>query len=327
MAMTSRDLFNELSNIDEELVKEAGSVVKKEVMPMKKSYGKLVGIIAMAAAACIVLVAGSIVSIGFINRRFKESGKIAAETNDSYIYGTEQATHVIYTRDMIYFEGNTYYLCDGQLNKGVFVGEAGQNPKYDTSDYVGCPVYLVEGRKGTYKLVLEKNGETYLFRLYEWGDEPSMTEYARIYGVCEASDIVSVKLEWDYNVDAGYAGRAVVTDSESLKEFYDIFFNLALDSEGFTDIVDKMAAQDLKEWKEAGGGQVYEDENGGKYTAGYSGTTAFDNNVNITITTKDNEEMVFDYFPKIAYVNRFTATDELVDWIDTHKNAQTVAKR
>ena len=328
MVMTSRDLFNELSNIDEELVEEAGRVVKKEVKPMKKNYGKIFGI---AAAACVFIVAGSIVSIGLANHRFKESGKIAAESGDDYIYrhdmSTEQATWFLYTKDMIYFEGNTYYLMDGHLGKGVPVGEAGQNPEYDTSDYAGYPVYLVEGCKGTYKLVLEKNGEEYLFRLHEWGAEPTMSEYARVYGVMSASDIVSVKLQWGYDINKGYTGRSIITDSESLKTFYDIFFKLELDSKGYDAIVDKMAADDLKAWKEAGGqvvGNEYETKN---YTPAYSGTKAFDNNVNILITTADNETIVFDYFPKIGYVNRFKATDELIDWIDMQKSAKTVACR
>ena len=47
----------------------------------------------------------------------------------------------------------------------------------------------------------------------------------------------------------------------------------------------------------------------------------------INITTADNETMVFDYFPKLGYVNRFKATDELIDWIDMQKSTQTVAYR
>ncbi len=332
--MTSRDLFNELSNIDESLIEEAGNVKMKEVQPMKKNYLKYMWPVA-AAAACVLIVAGSIISINFLHNRFAigvdDSSKIAAKSADEYIYVDkslpENEMHVVYAKDMIYFEGNTYYLIDGVLEKDIWIGESGQNPEYSASDYAGYPVYLVKGRKGTYKLVLQKGDEEYVFRLYEWGDEPNMQEYARVYGVTEASDIVSVKLEWDYVVNKGYTGNAVISDSESLKSFYDIFFNLALDSDGYKKIVDKMSAEDIKAWREAGGDKVYEDENGGQYMVGYSGTTAFGNDMKITIRTADNEEVSFSYYPKIGYVNRFMATDELVDWLDTHKKAQTVAYR
>lgn len=325
--MTSRDLFNELSNIDEKLVEEAGSIERKEAKPVRKNYLKVIGPL-VAAAACFVLVAGGVGVKNLITAKpdcgENSPGETERDTDNKYVYidETVAATYVIYVKDFVYFEGNTYRQCltDEEFEKGELIGEVGQNPEYDTSDYVGCPVYSIKGRKGTAKILVEKDGETRVFWLHEWGYEPDIDDYMRLDGITEASDIVSVELHWNFTRGEGYTGNALIEDSESIDAFYNILTGLVLDSEGYTKIVEEFAARDYAAWVESGGNQVYEDENGGRYTLAYEGTTAFDNFTHISIKTTDNEELSFSYYPKIGYVYQFKAPDELVSWLETHKN-------
>ncbi len=323
--MTSRDLFNELSNIDDSLIEEAGNVERKEVQPMKKNYLKYMWPFA-AIAAGFILIAGGAVSIRFLGDKFgigplyNYTADVAIDIAVEVERDTEGAIEIIYVKDFVYFDGNTYLATDEEVIKGELLGEVGQNPEYDTSDYVGCQAYLIEGCKGTLNIAVEKDGKVVRCILHEWGSQPDMAAYMKVYGITGAEDIKSVSLEWDYNSqDNKYMGSAFVDKPEDIAEFYNILSMLLLDEEGYDAILNSISKTDYDAWVESGGNKVYEDESGGQYTAGYSGTTAFKDNTRISIETADGS-LEFDYYPKMGYMNRFKATDDLVNWLTEHKN-------
>lgn len=319
--MTSKDLFSKLSNIDEGLIEEAGDVKVKERHAMKKNYLRHIWPFAAVAAGFILIVGGA-VSIKFLGEKFGiltpaiEYAELTVPSNIEVAIDVD----VVHVKDFVYFDGNTYLATDEEVVKGELLGEVGQNPEYDTSDYAGCQAYLIEGCKGTLSIAVEKDGKVVRCNLFEWGKEPDMATYMKVYGITGTEDIKSVLLEWDYNVkNNNYAGMVLVDETEDIAAFYNVLSKLLLDKEGYDTILDSMSKADYEAWKKAGGDKVYEDESGGQYTAGYSGTTAFNDSTKISIETADGT-LVFDYFPKMGYMNRFKVTDELVSWLTEHKN-------
>ncbi|MBQ9765420.1 MAG: hypothetical protein IJW18_04420 [Lachnospiraceae bacterium] len=324
--MKTKDLFKELSNIDDKLIEEASLNEAEEgdvsVDKEGKRYvngrlrNKIISYGAMAAGLLIVIGVGLGVAVNGNNR---------GEKNQRETMATEACTEpaletmVVNTKDMMLFEDNIYYTDGEEAVKGTLIGEAGQPPAYGTSDYVGCPVYLVEGHKGTLRVAVEKDGKVVLFRLREWGKEPNMELCKRVYGILSADDIESVRVEWNYDPNAGgYQGDVTLksgSDDEKIAWLYDILSELILDAEGHREIVDKISKADYDRWVEEGN-KAYTNETG-SYVPAYGGTSAYSNNVHIIIRSNDGSEFDMDYYPKIAYISYFTATDELVDWIDS----------
>lgn len=328
--MKSEDLFREIGNIDESFIEECSDVeAKKEVHAMKKNFWKYA-----AVAAGFIVVTGGFVAVAGAGLNLVRYGSFFGKTevetlidvampttSQDLLLETELSTYVL-SKDLVYFDGNTYInQTNEEAEKGELLGVAEQSTEYGYSDYEGCPVYLVDGCKSKMKIVVEKDGKFLLYKLWSWGYEHDMAGYKDMYGITEAEDIVSVVLKWNYDKET-YKYLNIVTlttdsDKAAIGEFYNALNALVLDETGYTAIVDKISAEDLAAWRAGGGDQVYEDETG-KYTLPYTGTTAFNNNISIHIETKDGETMQFDYYPKIEYMNRFKATEELKAWLDSY---------
>lgn len=305
--MTGKDLLKGIGSIDSDLIDEA----MKEAGTAGNGKRRRVLSVSGILAASVLIFAGISIMWKVNGDTVRRETDPAGDTKIS----SENETAIFHTTGMVLFNGNVYYFSGETGVKGELIG-TGQDTGYGTSDYAGCPVYLLEGHKGTLRIVIEKDDRYCVFYLWECGHEPDMADYFGIYGINEASDIVSVKLSWNPNDKGLYDNETTVTDRERLARFYDILKSLVINRDGYQSRLDRISREDYERWTAgvhgteqhiASDGEVY-------VTGGYRGTTAFENSIRIVICTGDGEEWEMSYYPKLGYMNYFAATEELTDW-------------
>lgn len=339
--MTSKDLFKEMNNIDDNFIDEASDCadVAKDSTVNQKFTGKK----RFFTKKNIFRAAGALAAICFVVcvGRASEGMKRGNGDNETHtatdierpagdvIYSTENEIYVWRTDELVCFGGHMYSACtkssiitgetveETLLKKGTLLGKVEDSKKYGESIYKDCPIYSVEGKKGTRQIIIEHEGELLLFSLSEFLYTPDMEEELRVCGIFAAEDIQSVSLEWTgiYGDGELYESKSVITDKEVTEELYDILVTLSLDVNGYNAALQPVVDADLKAWKESGGDEVQTAEDGSVFTSAYRGTTAFDNSVSIELLSYDDEELMFVYYPKLEYMGFFKATRELVDWI------------
>ena len=341
--MTSKDLFREIGNVDDSLIEEAFECegeAKENTAVQKPSAKKnffaksnIFKIAGVAAAACFVVCVGWGISRINFDDGGDETGKQSYVKDGTVATGieiaTEDALFWYRTDELVYFGGHMYrtYSNNGGvigetieetlLKKGELFGKVEDSKQYGESIYKGCPIYSIEGRKGTRQILVEHEGELLLFGLHEWLYTPDMLEELKVCGILAAEDIQSVTIKWN-RADGGvgnYQSDRVITDKAVTEALYNILTGLVLDKAGYEAVLQPIVDTDLKAWKESGGGEVQTAEDGSKFTAGYRGTTAFDNSVEIELFSGDNEELRFTYYPKLGYLGFYKGTAELTDWI------------
>lgn len=343
--MTSKDLFKEMNNIDDNFIDEASdctdvakdSTVNQKFTGKKRFFTKKNIFRAAGALAvlCFVVCVGR-ASEGMKRGSGENETHIVAgneHSEEDAIYSSLPETEIgIYeyrTDELVYFGGHMYKTCTKSniitgetieeifLNKGTWLGKVENSKEYGESIYKDCPIYSVEGKKGTRQIIVEHEGELLLFSLSEFLYTPDMEEELRICGIFSAEDIQSVSLEWTGNYGDGelYESKKVIADKKATEELYNILVALSLDKDGYNAVLKSVADADLKEWKESGGDEVQTGAEGETFVSAYRGTTAFDNSVSIKLLSYDNEELTFSYYPKLEYMGFFKATRELVDWI------------
>ncbi len=352
--MTSKDLFREMNNIDDNLIEEAGDFVgatKKADSGEQKSQGKkfytksnIFRIAGVAAVACLMVCVGwgiSRIDFSAGNRETDKHIYVADETVPGGIeLSTENETGLIWYRtdELVYFGGHMYRtysrgssvtdqtIEETLLKKGELLGKVEDSKAYGESIYKGCPIYSVEGRKGTRQILVEHEGALLLFHLHEWLYTPDMLEELKVCGILAAEDIQAVTLKYNRaNGGTGdYQSQKDITNAAVKEALYDILIGLVLDKEGYNATLDPIVQADLKAWRESlGEGPVEAQtavEGGATYTPAYRGTTAFDNSVEIVLLSGDNEELKFTYYPKMEYMGFYKATQELIDWIAQNTN-------
>lgn len=335
--MTSKDLFKEMNNIDDNFIDEASDFVNTEEDARQKFAGKkklsikrsIFRAVGAFAALCVVVCTGW--GISRINPGGEENETKKLIYVEEYPTEIGRIEEVCWVRkdEFVYFGGHMYdtyskssitigeTIEETSFKKGTLLGKVEDSEEYGESIYKGCPIYSVEGRKGTRQIIVEHEGELLLFSLRELLYTPDMGEELRICGVFAAEDIQSVTLKWN-RADGGtgdYQSKKVITDKAVIDELYNTLITVSLDKDGYNEALKPIVDADLKEWKESGGGEVQTAEDGSAFTTAYRGTTAFDNSVSIELLSYDNEELEFTYYPKLNYMSFFKATQELVDWI------------
>lgn len=306
--MTGKDLLKEIGSIDADLIDEA----MKEADTAGNGKRRRVLSVSGILAASVLIFAGIGIMWKVNNDAVRRETDPAGDTKIS----AENETAIFHTTDMVLFNGNVYYFSGETGVKGELIG-TGQDTGYGTSDYAGCPVYLLEGHKGTLRIVIEKDGRDCVFYLWEYGHEQDMADYFGLYGIEEVSDIVSVKLSRNLNDKGLYDNETTVTDRERLAQLYDILKSLKLDRDEYQSRLDRISREDYERWAAEGHGTEQHISSDGEVyvTVGYRGTTAFENSIRIVICTGDGEEWEMSYFPKLGYMNYFAATGELTDWL------------
>ncbi|MBE5948618.1 MAG: hypothetical protein E7261_06250 [Lachnospiraceae bacterium] len=349
--MTSKDLFKEMNNIDDNLIEEAGDFMgatKKADSGEQKSQEKkfftknnIFRIAGVAAAACLMVCVGWGISKIDFSAGNRETGKaiyVAQDTvPDGIELSTENETGLIWYRtdELVYFGGHMYrtYLNGSSvtdqtieetiLKKGKLLGKVEDSKQYGESIYKGCPIYSIEGRKGTRQILVENEGELLLFQLHEWLYTPDMLEELKVCGILAAEDIQAVTVKYDRaNGGIGdYQSEKDITDVAEKEALYNILIGLVLDKEGYNATLDPIVKADQKAWIESGGDEPQTNAEGATYVPAYRGTTAFDNSVEIVLISGDNEELRFTYYPKLGYLQGYhKATQELIDWIAQNTN-------
>lgn len=338
--MTSKDLFNEMNLIDDDLIEEAGDYMNmRDKSNVKKFFTKsnTLKFAGIAAAVCLIVCAGwGISNVDFSGGQI-ETGKHIYVANETVSNGIEMAIQnetgmLLSTNEMVCFGGCMYRTYSTEaavtdqtieetiLNKGELLGKVEDSSKYGESIYKGCSIYRIDGRKGTKQILVEHNNELLLFHLYEWLCEPNMTELFNVYGIELAEDIQNVTVKYGPRDEYGWhINSNIIDEPEKINEIYNILFSLTLDKNGYDKILDEISKADLKAWKDAGGAEVQTAEDGVVVSAPpYRGTTAFDGSVDIVILSGDNEEITYSYYPKMGYLKQYKATEELIAWITTN---------
>lgn len=357
--MTSKDLFKEMNNIDDNLIEEAGDfmgVTKKADSGEQKSQEKkfftksnIFRIAGIAAAACLMVCVGWYAKMynmktGDIDNRLPgegETGKaiyVAQDTvPDGIEFSTENEIGLIWYRtdELVYFGGHMYrtYLNGSSVTdqtieetlykKGELLGKVEDSKQYGESIYKGCPIYSIEGKKGTRQILVEHEGELLLFQLHEWLYTPDMLEELKVCGILAAEDIQAVTVKYNRaNGGIGdYQSEKDITDVAEKEAFYNILIGLVIDKEGYNATLNPIVKADQKAWIESGGDEPQTNAEGATYVPAYRGTTAFDNSVEIVLLSGDNEELKFTYYPKLGYLQGYhKATQELIDWIAQNTN-------
>lgn len=357
--MTSKDLFKEMNNIDDNLIEEAGDFMgatKKADSGEQKSQEKkfftksnIFRIAGVAVAACLMVCVGWYAKMynmktGVIDNRLPsegETGKAIYVAQDTVPDGIEIATEneigLIWYRtdELVYFGGHMYrtYLNGSSvtdqtieetiLKKGELLGKVEDSKQYGESIYKGCPIYSIEGKKGTRQILVEHEGELLLFQLHEWLYTPDMLEELKVCGILAAEDIQAVTVKYNRaNGGIGdYQSEKDIADVAEKEALYNILIGLVLDKEGYNATLDPIVKADQKAWIESGGDEPQTNAEGATYVPAYRGTTAFDNSVEIVLISGDNEELKFTYYPKLGYLQGYhKATQELIDWIAQNTN-------
>ena len=307
--MTSKDLFREMNNIDDNLIEEASDFVseaKEAGVGGQKSQGKkfftksnIFRIAGVAAAACLMVCVGWGISKIDFSAGNMETGKAIYVAQDTVPDGIELSTEneigLIWYRtdELVYFGGHMYrtYLNGSSvtdqtieetvLKKGELLGKVEDSKQYGESIYKGCPIYSIEGRKGTRQILVEHEGELLLFHLHEWLYTPDMLEELRVCGILAAEDMQAVTVKYNRaNGGTGdYQSEKDITDVAAKEALYNILIGLVLDKEGYNATLNPIVKADQKAWIESGGDEPQTNAEGATYVPAYRGTTAFDNSV------------------------------------------------
>lgn len=315
--MKSKDLFKGLNDIDDNLIEEAADFDLKNKKKIRFFTG--INIFKTAGIAAAVFVVVFAAGWGINRLSFERNIVDTTPFNTSHAIG-ENEMFMWHVLELVCFEGNWYMHFKDSENKnyvkGELLGYVEDSEKYGVSIYKGCPIYRPEGCKGSMKIIVESENKPLLFRLCEF--EEDITDIAaefKLYGIESAEDIKSIKLRYDGS-DGTYRKDNYIEDRKQINRLYELLSELVFDKEGYDEILDRIAKADWDAWIAAGNSlESQTNPDGSIYVPGYQGTSAFDNNVMITLFTGDSEELVLVYCPKMGYVDNYKATKELIEWI------------